>query len=549
MRNALLLLSLLLLFPSPPSSQAQEPTDAKGYFDRAVKRNENKDYDGALKDYDKALALRSDFAEAYFKRSIIKSIHEDYAGAVADLDKYVSLRPGDAQGYRMRGFIKTVRGDVEGAAADYTRLIEVNPRDVNAYIARAGLRSKKDEAGALADYNRATEITPPSAVAFDARARFFLGKNDFTAALADFNRVIELDPRDADAYHARATLRERLALKEGRTDYYRDVLADLDKAVDAAPRSSNLYGFRGRIRDMAGDQGGALADYTKQIELSEGDATEQGYGYSSRADLYQKMGRHAEQVQDLTSALKLQPERGSYYVELSRAYVKLGKPQESRVALAEAVRLYTEDLRREPDDPYTHMALSGVYTDLGDYAAALKLMDKAVALAPKDTLFILIRADRRKGAGDLEGAAADYGVASEMDPKNAWAYMGRGLIRLTQGRDAEAETDFKRCVALEPKCAAEVEKMVAEIKSKRQAAPTTPRPRSVVSPAAPPRIAGVPAAAKPPPPPPRGPFPDATSAALNIVAQETQQLAGTYDYYASEDMTGTPLGSFIITWT
>ena len=45
------------------------PDDAEAYYNRASAREEKRDLDGAIKDYDEAIRLKPDYAEAYYNRA------------------------------------------------------------------------------------------------------------------------------------------------------------------------------------------------------------------------------------------------------------------------------------------------------------------------------------------------------------------------------------------------------------------------------------------------------------------------------------------------
>ena len=51
--------------------------------------------------------------------------------------------------------------------------------------------------------------------------------------------------------------------------------------------------------------------------------------------------------------------------------------------------------------------------------------------------------------GDFDGALADLNKAIELEPKYAKAYGDRGIVHLMRGEDTAAESDFKKCFALD----------------------------------------------------------------------------------------------------
>jgi tetratricopeptide (TPR) repeat protein len=69
---------------------------------------------------------------------------------------------------------------------------------------------------------------------------------------------------------------------------------------------------------------------------------------------------------------------------------------------------------------------------------------------------------------ELDRAINEFNRAIELDPRYALAYGNRGLALLRLGKDAEAEKDFERALALGPGLKAELESSVEKIKKWRQ---------------------------------------------------------------------------------
>lgn len=66
--------------------------------------------------------------------------------------------------------------------------------------------------------------------------------------------------------------------------------------------------------------------------------------------------------------------------------------------------------------------------------------------------------------GDVVGASADYDQAIALNPRFAEAYENRGILRLQQGKEAEAEPDFVQCFALDPHLRPTLERRIRELK-------------------------------------------------------------------------------------
>jgi tetratricopeptide (TPR) repeat protein len=187
--------------------QAQTPTTAQDYYDRAGERSDKGDLVGAIADYSKAIEIYPRYIAAYNDRGLARRAKGDYDGAIADYSKAIEIYPRFALGYSNRGLARRYKSDVDGAIADYNKAIEINPRYATPYYNRGlARRAKEDVDGAIADYSKAIEIDPRYANAYVARGIARNAKSDLDGAIADYSKGIEIDPSDPDAYNGLAWL-------------------------------------------------------------------------------------------------------------------------------------------------------------------------------------------------------------------------------------------------------------------------------------------------------------------------------------------------------
>jgi Flp pilus assembly protein TadD len=65
--------------------------------------------------------------------------------------------------------------------------------------------------------------------------------------------------------------------------------------------------------------------------------------------------------------------------------------------------------------------------------------------------------------GDLSGAMADFNQALKVDPRNAEAYVNRGLLLWQEGMKADAERDFARSIKVKPSLKEFIQKRISQI--------------------------------------------------------------------------------------
>ena len=146
------------------------PDFYEAYNNRALIKVKNKDFDGALSDYNKAISLRNDDASLYSNRGNLKIDMKDFEGAMTDFNQAISINPNFAQAYYNRANLKNSTKDYRGAISDLDHAIEINKRYTDAYINRGFAKVKtEDYSGALKDYNAALEITHNDVMARENR--------------------------------------------------------------------------------------------------------------------------------------------------------------------------------------------------------------------------------------------------------------------------------------------------------------------------------------------------------------------------------------------
>ena len=108
--------------------------------DEGIAKYGNRDYDGAIADYTKAIERNPNYAIAYSCRGNAKQAEGDIGGAIADYTKAIKLKPDYAFAYYNRGNAKRVKGDYDGAIVDFTKAIERTPT-MHSHTMTAAMRS------------------------------------------------------------------------------------------------------------------------------------------------------------------------------------------------------------------------------------------------------------------------------------------------------------------------------------------------------------------------------------------------------------------------
>jgi tetratricopeptide (TPR) repeat protein len=130
---------------------------------------------------------------------------KDEDGALAEYEKALALDPFDARSWKRKAWIHFKRGRFDEAQGAYLRASEVDPYDRRASVQLALVAVRlQDYPVAVERYAKAIQIDPEDAKIRYGRAFAEIKLGQFEAAVADTTKAIELDPSYKAAYGARA---------------------------------------------------------------------------------------------------------------------------------------------------------------------------------------------------------------------------------------------------------------------------------------------------------------------------------------------------------
>jgi len=137
------------------SLEKVQAESADSYIDRADKKFIDKDYYGAISEYNRALKINPYSVYSLMRIGRSKYYLKDYKGALQTLDKVVRMDENYKFSFVIRGDIKSALGDYYGAISDYSKSIKIDSNDPFPYYFR-GLAKKEigDLNGACSDVKR-----------------------------------------------------------------------------------------------------------------------------------------------------------------------------------------------------------------------------------------------------------------------------------------------------------------------------------------------------------------------------------------------------------
>lgn len=160
-------------------------------------RFRERDYDGALEYFNRALGLDPKLLEAYKQRARVFLALGEPARSGSDLAQATRLDPADGEVSLLRGKSNMARFLYEEAAEDFGHAIASLPGDVRPFFYRALAYIRLAEySAALLDLDAVIKEKPhsPRALTMRGVVWYCLGHN--TKALHDFNQSLLIDPDD-----------------------------------------------------------------------------------------------------------------------------------------------------------------------------------------------------------------------------------------------------------------------------------------------------------------------------------------------------------------
>jgi tetratricopeptide (TPR) repeat protein len=172
---------------------SKNPRIPEAYNNRGIAYANVSDYDRAVADYRRALALDPNFARAFINRGLVYQQAGDFIRALLDLDQAVALAPRDADAYYNRGNVFMKLEDYQKAVSDYSAAVRNNPGYFQAYTNRgnAFCRTGAYDRG-IADYDTALAVNPEFGEAYYNRAVAFLLKKDYERAWRDVEKLLRM---------------------------------------------------------------------------------------------------------------------------------------------------------------------------------------------------------------------------------------------------------------------------------------------------------------------------------------------------------------------
>lgn len=235
---------------------ARDPKGDSGWSSRGIYRAGVFDWQGAVDDFTKAIALRPS-VELYLRRAASHAALGQDARQLADIDAAADLDPSADRPILQRIGWQSDHGDTAGAIALAQQHIDLGGDMLTSYqIGKTSAQADGgDVVGALATIDAAIDNKPGNPSLLNERCWVKATLNTaLDSALKDCTRAIELSKYSADALDSRALVYFRM-------QRYDDAIADLTAAIAESGGQPSSVFLRGIIYRQMGKTREAADDF------------------------------------------------------------------------------------------------------------------------------------------------------------------------------------------------------------------------------------------------------------------------------------------------
>ncbi len=364
---------------------------------------EKKDYEQALDECEKALAVNRENLEAFNLKGIALRRKGLIDQAIATYQDILKAKPFQARIHYNLGVAYSKLGNLEAARRAYEKALEIKPRypEAHANLGDIFLRQGHED-DAAREFQAALDIAPQFAMAHANLAEVHLRNKEYAKCLSEIEAALALDP-DLPAAHC---TRGNLYYKEGDIEQAeREYLKTL--ALD--PQNEKAHFNLGNCYLEYGQPVEAEKSFFKAIQAN-----------ARFAEPHAQLGyclllqnRPDQAVREILAAHQAGFHSAATFLNLSSAYLKLNEPDQAAIAarrsseldsqLAAAImnlgisytlkKLYPEAagqflkvIALEPDNKDGWKNLGGLYFEMGDLDQALPVYLQALHLDPLDAV-------------------------------------------------------------------------------------------------------------------------------------------------------------------
>jgi len=351
----------------PAFTQSDDPSDPVKLFEQGQDAHARNDFKRAIELYDAAIKLKPDFPEAEFQRAIALLSTNRSADAIEGFNRAVALRPDWALAYSKFGsqLAMTVKDDRE-AERILRRAIELNGKDLSALTDLAVLRERhRDRTEALTLIRTASSLPGATSETWRRRAYLEHDSDDPKSAIASITRAIDLAPNAPIERMVRARFLLEMKDVAGALVDLNSIKFDADAKVGVVAEVAQLFARAGKP-----EEGLRLIDSLPESDRRRSEVV------ALRAEIAGDGGDSVEERAALEDLLRRNPNDPVLLARLGSAY--------RRIDPAKSQAYYALALQNDPRNPKYAVGYAAALIQGRKFAEAEPILKRVIAAAPDD---------------------------------------------------------------------------------------------------------------------------------------------------------------------
>ncbi|MER3435471.1 MAG: hypothetical protein C4288_19235 [Leptolyngbya sp. ERB_1_1] len=254
----------ILAQPNPPSL-VQENAPSHSAFEAGMRQLQNRDYQAAIAEFNRAIQLDPNFKEAYSGRGFAQLQNGQLPQAIDSYNRILQIDPKAAIAYSGLALVRSRLGDERQAKLDTEKSASLLAQQTTRHLYQSQL--------SLLELAVATAGQTPKADMWKLIEQGYrqIDARNFRAALNSFNQAIELLPSGS----ARPYIDRGVAYFWMQD--YRSAIGDFSTAIRFNPFYVKAYEYRARAYEQVGQMQAARVDSQKAIDLARQFGTQEMY--------------------------------------------------------------------------------------------------------------------------------------------------------------------------------------------------------------------------------------------------------------------------------
>jgi tetratricopeptide (TPR) repeat protein len=336
--------------------------------------------------------------------------------------------------------------------------------------------------GAIKDEIMAIDIDPNYGDAYWNLGRAYNSIGDFQLAIDNFTKAISYN---AGNKRNASTLYNNIGNALRNLKKYKEAIYNYTQSIDLNKRNRYANWNRGLAYEFNGDYQLAVDDYTIAMFNNQDNQKFIALLYANRANVKVKQKQYKEGINDLNTAIRMDPVNGDFYKDRGQAYRNNGDYQLAINDYTKAIPFFInnkEDLARlyhnraineadihqykkaledindaialDPQKGYMHWTSGGIYSEQGDCMHAIENFTKALDFY-RDDKEVLAILHRHNAANyyilkENNKSMDECNLAINLNPNDLSSYFTRGKLYAKRLFNTEkAIADFNKVMELD----------------------------------------------------------------------------------------------------